>query len=61
MIDEPQHIILNTEPSLNSRATIVRRMSPIDLSSILSRSIKRPAGEKIVCSEMFDVYTASHL
>lgn len=42
----PQHIIPNTEPSLNSRAAIVRRMSPIDLSSILSRSIKRPAGEE---------------
>lgn len=46
----------NTEPSLNSRAAFVCGMSPIDLSSILSWSIKRPAGEKIVCSKTCSVY-----
>lgn len=56
MIYDLSKLSPNTEPSLNSRAAFVCGMSPIDLSSILSWSIKRPAGEKIVCSRTCSVY-----
>ena len=61
MIDDLSRLSPIQKPSLNSRAAIVCGMSPIDLSSIFSWSIKRPAGEKIVCSQTFSVYKPSHL
>lgn len=60
MIDDLSRLSPIQKPSLNSRAAIVCGMSPIDLSSIFSWSIKRPAGEKIVCSQTFSVYKPSH-